>query len=54
MGRDLTDRVIRFISEQLAVPEERITSDTTIFGDLRVDGDDGIELLEAFGDRFKV
>ncbi len=27
---------------------------TTIFGDLRADGDDGVELLNAFGKEFSV
>ena len=54
MAQDLTDRVIQFLSEQLGVREQRIAANTTIFTDLRVDGDDGVELLEAFGDRFDV
>lgn len=28
--------------------------ETTIFGDLHTDGDDGVELLEAFGEAFSV
>lgn len=54
MHRDLTNDVIRFVSEYLAVSERRISVDMTIFGDLGVDGDDGAKLLEAFGERFHV
>jgi acyl carrier protein len=50
----LEERVIAFVSKQLAVRRDRISMATTIFGDLHTDGDDGVELLEAFGKEFSV
>jgi acyl carrier protein len=50
----LEERVIAFVSERLGVRADRISTATTIFGDLRTDGDDGDEFLEAFGKEFSV
>jgi acyl carrier protein len=50
----LEERVIAFVSEQLGVRAERISMATTIFGDLHTDGDDGVELLESFDEKFSV
>jgi len=52
--QSLPERVVAFVSEQLAVRADRISMATTIFGDLHTDGDDGVELLEAFGKEFSV
>lgn len=50
----LRDRVIEFASDQLCVARSRLTDETTLFGDLGVDGDDGVELFEEFEKRFRV
>ena len=50
----LRDRVIEFASNQLCVNKSRLTDETTLFGDLGVAGDDGVELFEEFEKRFHV
>jgi len=52
--RSLAKRVIAFVAKELGVRADRISPQTTIFGDLNTDGDDGDELLEAFGREFSV
>ena len=52
--KSLYDRVVAFIAEQRGLPVERLRSETTLFGDLGTDGDDGVELLEGFGREFSV
>jgi acyl carrier protein len=52
--QSLNDRVVAFVSKQLRVRTDRIALDTTIFGDLHTDGDDGVELLQVFGKQFGV
>ncbi|MCH7569643.1 MAG: DUF1493 family protein, partial [Deltaproteobacteria bacterium] len=42
------------VSGQSGVPETEITLETRLFEDLGMDGDDGAELLAAFGDEFGV
>jgi acyl carrier protein len=48
------DRVRGLVSGQSGVPVEEITLETRLFEDLRMDGDDGVEFLTAFGDEFGV
>ena len=48
------DRVRGLVSGQSGVPEAEITLETRLFEDLGMDGDDGAELLAAFGDEFGV
>ncbi len=50
----MESEIIAFLSEFTGVKEERISLDTLINDDLGVDGDDGIELLEEFSERFGV
>jgi acyl carrier protein len=50
----LYDAIVAFVARQTAVRADRIRPETTLFGDLRIDGDDGVELLEAFSQRFGV
>jgi hypothetical protein len=52
--QSLDERIIAFVAEERRVPVERLKPDTTLFGDLGTDGDDGIELLERFGREFSV
>ena len=51
---ELEQQVMEFISEQTAVPLSKLSLETTIFGELGIDGDDGIELIEDLGKRFNV
>jgi hypothetical protein len=50
----LEDDVILFIASESGQPRERLSPRTTLFGDLRIDGDDGDELLVAFMKHFEV
>lgn len=50
----IEEEVIVFVAEHIRVSRERLTLGTTLFGDLGVDGDGGVELLEAFMKRFRV
>ncbi|MGI8978879.1 MAG: DUF1493 family protein [Pirellulaceae bacterium] len=52
--RDIEQRVVAFVARQCGVDAEKLRPHTTLFGDLRVDGDDGMELLERFGGEFSV
>jgi acyl carrier protein len=46
--------ITEFIAKFVGVPAERLSASTTLFGDLGVDGQDGSDLLVAFGQRFSV
>jgi acyl carrier protein len=48
------DRVRGLVSGQSGLPVSEITLQTRLFEDLGMDGDDGGELLAAFGDEFGV
>ena len=50
----LDDSVMDFVSGFTGVKRSRLTSTSTLLGDLGVDGADGWELLESFGKRFQV
>jgi acyl carrier protein len=50
----LDQSVIDFVAETIGVKRERLTPDSTLFGDLGVDGADGWELIERFGQKFQV
>ena len=50
----LNDQIIEFIAEQTGIKRERLSLEKTLFGDLGVDGQDGWELMDEFGKRFKV
>lgn len=50
----LEQRVREFVARERAVPAERLRPDTTLFGDLGVDGDDAADLFAAFGREFGV
>jgi hypothetical protein len=51
---DLDASVMDFVAEFIGVKCERLSPASTLFGDLCVDGADGWELIEAFGERFQV
>ncbi len=48
------NQVISFIADFTGVDEVKVKPETLVNDDLGVDGDDGIELLENFSDRFDV
>jgi len=48
------ERVRALVSRHAGVPKAEITPETRMFGDLGIDGDTGLELLEAFADDFGV
>lgn len=50
----LEDEVISLVAEQTGSRFCDLGPQTTLFGDIGVDGDDGVELLMAFMERFKV
>jgi acyl carrier protein len=54
MSIGLEDRVRAFVARETAVKPDRLSMDTTFFGDLGVDGADGWELIESFGREFSV
>lgn len=51
---ELQTRVIDFLSNEVGVRASDLSLETTLFGDLRLDGDDAAELLEKFGREFSV
>jgi acyl carrier protein len=46
--------VLDFVAHFVGVPSAQISASTTLFGDLGVDGEDGSELMVAFGKQFNV
>src|SRR3954453_7075274 len=46
--------VLRFVADRCGVRKDKLTLDTTLFGDLGMDGDDADEFFEDFSKRFKV
>lgn len=54
MPDEVFDSIRLFAAETFGVHAKRITPDTTLAGDLGVDGADGWEFIAAFGARFGV
>ena len=54
MDPELFERVRRLVARETGVRPERIRPESTLFGDLGVDGDDADELFEAFAAEFRV
>jgi acyl carrier protein len=48
------DKVIGIVSEQLGVPKEEITSESSFVDDLKADSLDVVELVMAFEDEFEI
>lgn len=48
------DRVAALVAAHSGVPAAELTLETRLLEDLRLDGDDGVELLAAFGEEFGV
>lgn len=51
---DIRRRVIEFLNNELKLDKYKLKDDTRIFHDLGVDGDDAIELIENFSQKFDV
>lgn len=50
----IEQQVVALVAEFTGCPVERIKPQTTLFGDLGIDGDDGDEILTVFMKRFEV
>ena len=48
------EKVIRIVSEQLGVPKEEITRESSFVDDLKADSLDVVELVMEFEDEFEV
>lgn len=51
---DITDKVISIVGDQLNVPREEITRDSSFVDDLKADSLDIVELVMALEDEFEV
>lgn len=51
---NLETEILDFVAEFTGAKREKLTPDSTLYGDLGVDGADGWELIEEFGRRFQV
>jgi acyl carrier protein len=47
-------RVIDFVSNQLSVSKDTLSLQNSLYEDFGVDGDDGVEFIEAFSNEFSV
>lgn len=50
----LDESVMEFVAEFTGVRRQQLTLASTLLGDLGIDGADGWELIEAFGQKFEV
>ena len=48
------EAVIDFVCERRLVPREQVSADTSLSWDLGLDGDEAIEFLEEYSERFSV
>ena len=51
---DITDKVIAIVGDQLDVPKEEITRNSSFVDDLKADSLDIVELVMALEDEFEV
>lgn len=54
MKGELFEEVKSFVAEFLGEPKSRLSAGTSVNDDLGVDGDDGVEFMLAYGERFSV
>jgi len=54
MSCGISRELVEFVSSELRIGSDRLQPTTRLLHDLGVDGDDGSELIEAFGRRFAV
>ncbi len=50
----LSDEVLAFVSAAAGVSDSKISLETTLLGDLGIDGDDGVELMAEYARLFNV
>jgi hypothetical protein len=53
-NKDLLEEVKSFVAEFWGKPVNRLTAETSINEELGMGGDDGVEFIQAFGERFAV
>ena len=51
---DIDQSVMDFVAKFTGVKRKRLTPESTLYGDLGIDGADGWELIEKFGQQFQV
>lgn len=51
---DIHNEIVDFVSDWVGAPRRKIKLNTRLFHDLGIDGDDGVELLGAFCEKFQV
>lgn len=54
MVRSLPHQVACFVAEEAGYPLRKIKAETTLLGDIGIDGDDADEFFEAYAKRFHV
>lgn len=54
MNTELLNELIVFVAEYWEEPTSRLFAETSVNNDLGMDGDDGVEFMEAFSRRFAV
>jgi len=54
MNMELLNEVIAFVAEYWEVPKSQLFAETSINNDLGMDGDDGLDFMQAFSRRFAV
>ena len=54
MPNSFEEEVVMFLSDHLSIAPDKLTRSTRLFHDLGIDGDDAVELIESFSDRFSV
>jgi acyl carrier protein len=54
MTCEMLEEVKSFVAEFWGEPENRLSAETSVNDDLGMDGDDGVEFMLAFGERFAV
>jgi acyl carrier protein len=54
MEETMQQSVIQWLSDFTSIPREKLTPQTTLLGDLGIDGDDGVELIEGYIKTFEV
>jgi hypothetical protein len=50
----LDEKILIFVAGFCGLKRQQLTTDSTLFGDLGIDGQDGWELMAAFGKEFHV
>ena len=54
MNRELLKEVKDFVAKVWDEPKNGLSAETSVNDDLGMDGDDGVEFMQAFGERFAV